>query len=288
MINLLSQKTDSIPFILKRNVVASLDTIPISANEFHSYEYLSLDSSELFFDIDAISNEVVDLSGMEGVMRPFLDQIGGVIFLIFAVLFLFGAVVFMNNGFSSFLGIRSLFSFDNNKANLDKELVTTSDAWSNLFYFFQTYVIYSILFFIIAVRNSNDYYSNYDYQVLYLQILSGFILFVLAKHLFYRLIRSVISRTRMNNLIDTYFHVFNLVGIISFLPIIVYIYIPEATTYVLFFLSLLFVIGRIAVFIQSYQFFIKADIGGSYFFVYLCGVEIMPYLLLYKAIVLIN
>ncbi|NLZ95728.1 MAG: hypothetical protein GX921_07895, partial [Bacteroidales bacterium] len=59
MINLLSQKTDSIPFILKRNVVASLDTIPISANEFHSYEYLSLDSSELFFDIDAISNEVV-------------------------------------------------------------------------------------------------------------------------------------------------------------------------------------------------------------------------------------
>ena len=81
MIYLLPQKIDSIPFILKRNAVASLDTVPISANDFHSYQYLSLDTSKLFYDIDAISSEVVALSGMEGVVRPFLDQLGGILFL---------------------------------------------------------------------------------------------------------------------------------------------------------------------------------------------------------------
>lgn len=288
MIYLLPQKIDSIPFILKRNAVASLDTVPISANDFHSYQYLSLDTSKLFYDIDAISSEVVALSGMEGVVRPFLDQLGGILFLVFTVLFLIGAVVFINNGLSHFEGIRSLFNLRNHKAPLDKALVTTSDAWVKLFYFFQTYVIYSILFFAIAVRSSSKYYSNYDYLVLYSQILAGFLLFILAKYLFYRLIRSVVSITRMNNMIDTYFRVFHLAGIISFLPIVIYIYIPEAATFVLLFLSLLFIIGRIALFIQSYLFFVKAHIGSSYFFVYLCGIEIMPYFLLYKAIVSIN
>ena len=288
MIYLLPQKTDSIPFILKRNAVASFDTISISAKEFHSYEYLSLDSSKLFYDIDAIKDEVVALSGMEGVMRPFLDQLGGVLFLVFSVLFLVGAVVFINNGLSHFAGIRNLFNLHNYKTQLDKELVTTSDAWSKLFYFFQTYVLYSILFFAIAVRSSSEYYSNYDYLILFSQILGGFFLFILAKYLFYTLLRSVISRTRMSNIIETYFRVFHLAGIISFLPILIYIYIPEAAIYVLLFLSILFIIGRIAVFIQSYLFFVKAHIGSSYFFVYLCGIEIMPYFLLYKAIVLIN
>lgn len=289
MINLLPQTTDSIPFILQRNVVANVDTFSISANDFHAYEYLTLDTSKLFYDINVIKDEVVAISGVEGIMRPLLNQIEGLLFLIFLVLFLLGAIVFMYAGASHFAGIRALFSFSNHKSELEQDLViTASDAWSKFFYFVQTIVIYSILFFAIIVRNSTDYISMYDYWILFLQVSGGFLFFVFTKYLVYKVMEGVFSRTRFNYLLNAFFSVFYLAGIIGFLPIIIYFYIPETANYMLYVLFGIFLIGRIVLFIQSYQFFKKAHIGSSYFFIYLCGIEIMPYFLLYKAVVLIN
>lgn len=285
MINLLSQNTDSIPFILKRDVVASIDTIP--ANKFLSYEYLPLNSSKVLYNIDAMGSEAT-FYGVEGVMRPFIQQFGGIIFLVFVLLFIMGSVVFASSGLSHFAGIRSLFSFDNRSTKSDKKLVTTIDVLSKLFYAFQTYIIYSILFFVIAVGSSSQFYSSYDHLILYLQIIIVFALFFLAKYLLYGITGSLFSKTKANILIDTYLKVFFLTGVLSFVPIIVFIYVPETKIYVLLFLSTLFIVGRAAIILQSYLFFIKAHIGSSFYFVYLCGIEIMPYLLLYKAIVLIN
>ena len=88
---MLSYTTDSIPFVLQKDVVASIDTIP--ANDFYSYEYLPLDSSKLFYAIERIGEEVF-FSGLEGITRPFIQQIGGVLFLVFTILFVF-VVVFI-------------------------------------------------------------------------------------------------------------------------------------------------------------------------------------------------
>ena len=285
MINLLPQNTDSIPFILKRDVVASIDTIP--ANKFLSYEYLPLDSSKVLYNIDAMGSEAA-FYGVEGVMRPFVQQFLGTIFLVFVLLFMIGSVVFASSGLSHFAGIRSLFSFDNSSTKSEKKLVTTIDAWSKFFYLFQAYIIYSILFFVIAADSSNQFYSTHDHLILFLQIIVVFALFFLAKYLLYGIMGSLFSKTKTNILIDTYLKVIFLTGILSFVPIIVFIYVPEAKIYVLLFLSTLFIVGRASIILQSYLFFIKAHIGSSFYFVYLCGIEIMPYLLLYKAIVLIN
>ena len=156
MINLFSHNTDSTPFVLKKDVVTSIDTIP--ANDFYSYEYLPLDSSKLFYDIERIGQEVV-FSGLEGVARPFLQQLGGVLFLVFTILFVFGALVFRNSGLSHFTGIKNIFSFDNHKKKLNSEPITATDAWSKLFYIFQTYLIFSIFFFAIAVQALNVHYT---------------------------------------------------------------------------------------------------------------------------------
>ena len=282
---MLSYTTDSIPFVLQKDVVASIDTIP--ANDFYSYEYLPLDSSKLFYDIERIGEEVF-FSGLEGITRPFIQQIGGVLFLVFTILFVFGALVFRNSGLSHFTGIRNIFSFGNHKKKINNEPITVTDAWSKLFYIFQTYLIFSIFFFTIAAQFSNVQYSSYDYLILYAQISAGFFLFVLSKFLFYKLIGSVFSKAKINALIDAYISIFYVAGILSFLPILAFIYIPEVRLYVLFYILVVFIVGRLAVIVQSYLFFVKAHIGNSYFFVYLCGVEIMPYLLLYKAIVLIS
>ncbi len=285
MINLLLQDTDSIPFMLRENVVASIDTIP--ANGFMSYQYLPFDSSKNFFNIGAMGHEAV-MSGLEGVPRPFMQQVGGILFIIFAVLFILSAFVFINSGLSHFSGVRSMFSINSKSKKLDSQPTTTIDAWSKLFYVLQTFVLYSILFFDFAVHSFNHYHSSNDYLFLFFQIFAGIILFVLVKFLFYSLMGGVFSKSKINALIKTYLSVVYFTGVLSFLPILAYIYIPEVKVYVLLFLLAVFIAGRITVIIQAFFFFAKAHIGGFYFFVYLCGIEIMPYLLLYKAVVLIN
>ncbi len=285
MINLLLQDTDSIPFMLRENVVASIDTIP--ANDFMSYQYLPLDSSKMFYNIDAMGHEAV-LSGLEGVARPFMQQVGGVLFLVFAVLFVLSAFVFSNSGLSHFSGIRSMFTVNSRGKKPDKEPITSIDAWSKLFYAFQTFVLYSILFLDFAVQGVSKFYSSYDNLILFSQIFIGIMLFVLTKYLFYSLMGGVFSKSKISVLIKTYLSVVYFTGVLSFLPILAYIYIPEVRMYVLLFLIAVFIVGRVAVIIQTFVFFAKAHIGSFYFFVYLCGIEILPYFLLYKAVVSIN
>ena len=282
MINLLSHNTDSIPLILKKNIVASIDSIP--ANDFFSYEFLPLDSSKLFYDIDRVGQEVVFL-GIEGLARPFIQQVGGVVFLVFTLLFVFSALVFKSSGLAFFGDIRYMISLGTINNRYDNKLTTTFDFWSTFFYVFQTFIIFSILFFYFAVQQSSLYYSNFDYLILFSLIFAAISLFVLLKYLFYRLIGSVFSKRNMKTLINTYLSVICLTGIVSFMPIFAYIYIPETRLYVLPLLLVVFIVGRIAVFIQSFVFFKKADIGSFYFFVYLCSFEITPYLLLYKVVV---
>lgn len=282
MINLLSHNTDSIPLILKKNIVASIDSIP--ANDFFSYEFLPLDSSKLFYDIDRVGQEVVFL-GVEGLARPFIQQVGGVVFLVFTLLFVFSALVFKSSGLAFFGDIRYMISLGTINNRYDNKLTTTFDFRSTFFYLFQTFIIFSILFFYFGVQQSSLYYSNYDYLILFSLIFAAISLFVLLKYLFYRFIGSVFSKRNIKTLINTYLSVIYLTGIVSFMPIFAYIYIPETRLYVLPLLLVVFIVGRIAVFIQSFVFFKKADIGSFYFFVYLCSFEIIPYLLLYKAVV---
>ncbi len=285
MINLLSQNTDSIPFVLRKEVIAIVDTIP--ANDFLSYQYLPLDSSKLFYDIDAINQEVV-FFGLEALVRPFMQQFGSVLFLVFTLLFVLSALVFINSRQVLFNNFANIFTIGSNKKKIYSEQITLSDVWSNLFGIFLALLIYSILFFDLALQYSNLFYNGHDYLILFLQIFVGISLFASIKYLFYRLMGAMFSKSKTNILTNVYLRALNLMGTLSFIPIVAYFYIPEARMYVLFFLIAVFIMGRIAVFTKSYTFFIKAHIGILYFFVYLCALEIMPYFLLYKAIVLIR
>ncbi len=286
MTNLLFQNTDTIPFVPKDDFIANIDSI--LANDFLPFQHLYAYSSRLCYETTDTVIRKVAISGIEGVARPFMHQVGGVLFLIFAVLFILFALVFSKNGLSQFAGIKSVFSFDSRNNKLDNEPITTIDAWSKLFYAFQTFAIYSILFFDIAIQNPSQHFGSRNYLILFTQIFIGIILFVLIKYFLYSIMAGVFSKSKMSAFIKTYNGVIYLTGVLSFLPIVAYIYITEVRVYVLFFLLAVFIVGRIAVFLQSFIFFAKAHIGGFYFFVYLCGIEIMPYFLLYKAIVLIN
>ena len=283
MINLLSQNPDSIPFVLRKEAIVNADTIP--ANDFFSYQYLPLDSSQLFYEIEAINKEIIS-PGLEALVRPFMQQFGSVLFLVFTFLFVLSALFFFNSRQVLFNNFANIVAIGSSKKKNYSEQITLSDVWSNLFGVFLAFFIYSILFCDLALQYSNLFFNSYDYLVLFLQIFVGVALFALAKYLFYKLMGGVFSKSKTNILTNAYLRVLNLTGTLSFIPIVVYFYIPQTKMYVLFFLLAVFIMGRIAVFTKSYTFFIKAHIGILYFFVYLCALEIMPYFLLYKAIVL--
>ena len=285
MIDLFTHETDSIPFFLKREVATIVDSIP--ENEFLSYHFLSLDSSKVLYDVNALNHEVV-FSGLEGLVRPFMQQYASILFLVFTFLFVFSAFVFRFNGRALFSNFRYLFTLSSQDQKVYSKQITTDDVWTNLFGAFQTFIIYSILFFDLTLQHSSHFFNGHDYIILFSQIFVVISLFVLSKYMVYKFMRVVFSDSRTSSLLDVYLWIIYLTGILSFIPIISYIYIPEVRTYVLIFLLAVFIIGRITVIAKSYTFFVKSHIGILYFFIYLCGVEIMPYFLLYKGIVLIS
>lgn len=285
MINLFLNEIDSVPFFLKKEVITCVDTIP--ENEFSSYQFLQLDSLKVFYDVDAIDTHILS-SGMEGLVRPFMQQFGSVIFLVFTLIFVLFALVFRSNGRALFSNFGNIFSVGSRNKSFYSDQITTSDIWTKVFFVLQTFTIFSILFLDIAIDYTSQSFHGLDYILLFSQIFGVIFLFTFSKYLFYQFVSVVFSDSKTSALIEIYLWIIYLTGVLSFIPIVLYFYIHEVRLYVLFFLFAVFITGRIIVFIKSYSFFVKSHIGILYFFVYLCALEIMPYLLLYKAIISIS
>ncbi len=272
---------DSIPFFLKKEAIVSIDTKP--ANEFLSYQFLPLDSSKLFYNVDVFNYEAV-FEGMPAIVRPFIQQFGSILFLVFTILFVLGALTFRQSGRSLFSNFGYTFTLGGRNKTLYNEQLTTSDVWSHIFFVFQTIVFCSILFFDLTLRHANLQLHGNEYLFLFAQIMGAIFVFMFLRYVVYKVLGAIFLDTRTNIFLDTYSWVVYLTGIISFIPLLLYFYISEIRTYMLFVLFAVFVFGRIAVSVRSYALFVKSHIGILYFFVYLCGVEIMPYFLVYKAI----
>ena len=281
--------SDTIPFFLKKEVIASLDTIP--ENEFISYQFLPLDSTNVFYDVSAFNgslNYESFFSGLPVMARSFMHQYGSFVFLIFTICFVLSSIVLTNSRQTLLNNFRYLFTLSNQNKNIYKDQITTSEVWGHIFFVLQTIIIYSILFFAITLNQSSLSLHSYENLLLFALINVGILLFIFTKLAVYKMMMAVFSDTKTNSLIDTYLSVIYQTGIFSFLPIFLYIYIEEVRPYALILIILIFILARLIIFTKTYSFFIKSHIGFLYFFVYLCGVEIMPYFLVYKAIILIN
>ena len=281
MIRLFPQAVDSVPFFLQKEVVASIDTIP--KNEFLSYQFLPLDSSKLLYNVEAFNHEAV-YTGLHAVVRPFMEQYGSLLFLVFALFFIISSFIYRSSGRTLFNNFGYIFTLGNRNKNLYNEQITTSDVWGHVFLVFQTIVFYSILFFALTLQHSELFLQETEYLFLFGQIMVAIFIFMFLRYVVYRVIGAVFFDERTNGLLDTYLWVVYLTGILSFIPLLLYIYIPEIKLSALIVMFAIFIIGRFTVFIKGYTLFNKSHIGVLYYFVYLCGVEIMPYFLVFKAI----
>lgn len=281
MIYLFPQIKDTVPFFLQREVIANVDTIP--ENQFLAYEFLPLDSSKLLYDFELFNYETV-FTGLPALVRPFVEQHGSALFLVFAILFVLSSLIFIESGRALFGNLRYIFTFGNRTEDIYGEQITTSDVWGHLFFILQTIVVFSILFFDLTIKHSPMVLEVNESLILFSFIMGAVFLFLFIKYVVYRIMGAVFSDSSTNILLDTYLWIVYLTGILGFLPILLFIYIDELKLYALILICAIFIVSRIIIIAKSYFLFVNSHIGILYYFVYLCAVEIMPYLLVYKAI----
>ena len=286
MIYLIPQNSDSIPFFLQKEVIdVTVDTVPV--NEFLSYQFLPLDSLNLSYKVSAFNHEAV-FAGLPAMVRPFMAQYGSILFLVFTFCFVLTALIFRKSGRALASNFGFIFTVGNRNKSMLSESVTTSDVWGHVFFIFQTLLLYSIFFFDLALKQITVFTLTSEYLLLFGSIFVALFLFAFIKYVVYKAIGAILLETKINDVTDVYLWILYLSGVLTFIPLVFYIYVPEIKLYAFILIIGIFLVGRIIVFIKAYSLFVKSHIGILYFFVYLCAIEIMPYFIIYKAIMFIQ
>lgn len=168
-----------------------------------------------------------------------------------------------------------------------KEQVATTEIWGEFFMIFQAILIFSIILFTYLWKGDFYLLTIKSFTISFLLIF--LILSILAglKFLVYKSISFFFLHKDIKNWINKYFRLLELLGVVLFLPAILYLYLPEIRPVMQVVILLVIVVSRLIVLIELSNIFVKNKVGGFYFFVYLCGTEIAPYLIYYKGVVLL-
>jgi hypothetical protein len=109
--------------------------------------------------------------------------------------------------------------------------------------------------------------------------------FVFFRYVIYSFLGIIFFPLKIKNWLRKYLQVVELVGILSFFPAFFYIFLPEIASFAFILLLTVFFMSRLGIMIAVLDVFVKNKIGFFYFIVYLCGIEILPYFLLYSGLI---
>lgn len=277
--------SDSLSFFLKKDTSAVVsDTQKV---DFSAFEYLTTDSSRLFFDIDTTAVAVQSShSGFEGIPLPISTFTESVIFLIFLACFMLFSLVFSREGTALIGNFRNVFTSGSRRhTSIYKEQITTTEIWGELFLIFQAAAIFAIVLFVFSWDKGLSAMPQNYYYLFFGGAFLGMGVFFGLKYVIYKIIGSFVFASEMEQWIARYFWIVELLGVLSFFPAMFFVYLHEFREVALIVLLVIFFISRLVVLVTLLMFFVKHKIGFLYFIVYLCGVEIAPYLFLYKGAV---
>lgn len=274
---------NTVPFFLKEPVIVSPNNT--LQKDFSTFEYLSTDSTRLFFETDTALTTVIETSqtGFQGVPLPFPISAQTIVFFLFLLCFVLFAFVFKREGTAVMGNFYSIFSSGNrHRESIYKGQVTATETWGEVFLMFQAMTILSIILFAFSWNSGLAGMSlkNSLYFLGGAFVLLG--LFFGLRFLMYKAIGSFMFSLHINAWIERYFWIVELMGVLSFLPAMFYVYVHEFASIALFVLFALFILSRLVIIVLLLIFFVKNKIGILYFIVYLCGVEIAPYLFVYR------
>ena len=146
--------------------------------------------------------------------------------------------------------------------------------------------VISVSLFIFLLLNLKSPEVKETNPWLFVQICSAYAIFILIKFLIEKIIGSIFS---IDVIINSYLYqklsYRNLLGIVVFIGNLIFFYAVEPSMIViLVFLSFLLILNLFALF-TCYKTFSKMILGNLFYFIlYLCALEIAPYLILYKTL----
>ncbi|MDR2816788.1 MAG: DUF4271 domain-containing protein [Proteiniphilum sp.] len=272
---------DTLPYYLRAEVEQA---VPESWQmSFGQYDLYPTDSIRIFFDFEKLSMPLTP-TGSLGAAMPFSPWIHSVFFLLFLFSFMLFAFIFQCEGTSLKGNFKSTFALGKHTPSVHKSQVTKIEAWGEFYLLFQAILIFSILLFSRLWSNGFSTFSIGVQSLGFMGIFAALSLLISLKIMGYRLIGAFFLQNEMKSWATYYSRMMELLGIVFFLPAVFYVFLHEVRNIIVIALVILFFISRIVIYIELLNIFVKNKISPFYFFIYLCGTEIAPYLLLYKGV----
>lgn len=225
--------------------------------------------------------------GKTGLPLPFHSLIESIFFFVFLAFFLLFSLVFRKEGVGLIADLRGFFLLRNRTATLYSDQITSAKMRSNVFFVLQATMLISAVAFVFLLREN---WWQLPFTVDFFVFVGIFIVisvFIGLKYLLYRAIGTFFLRDDMSGWIEQYFGTIKQLGLLLFIPAIVYIYFGELRNVAYIMTVIIFFISRVAVIVGLLNIFVKNKIGFFYFIVYLCGTEIAPYILYFKGVFLL-
>ncbi|MDR0421965.1 MAG: DUF4271 domain-containing protein [Proteiniphilum sp.] len=277
---------DTLPYYLKAEAEQA-----VQESWRMSFEYGSpcpADTTRLFSDLGESATLSAQLlpAGGAGTAMPFSPWVHSAFFLLFLLCFTTFAFVFRWDGAVLKGNFRNALSVGRRSVSVYKSQVTGTEAWGEFYLVIQAILIFAILLFSWLWSQGLSVFSMYGQLVGFAGIFAGLALLICLKIVGYRLIGTFFLQSEMENWVTFYSRMMEILGIIFFLPAVLYVYLQEVRNIILTALILLFFISRLLIYMGLLNIFVKNKISPFYFFIYLCGTEIAPYLLLYKGVLI--
>ena len=277
--------SDSISiFLRKDDFIHKTDSI---SWDFDQFEYLPTSNNGLLFNGPLDNSYSVVSNGFDGLSLIFPLQLGSIFFIVFLFCFAIFSFVFSRERTSLTGNFNTIISFRSRSATAYKEQVTTAEVWGEFFMIFQAILLFSIILYTYLFERDFSFLTLRSFTLYFLVIFIILSLLASLKYIIYRSISFFFLHVDIKNWINKYFRLLEILGLILFFPTILYVYLPEIRDAIQILIIIIFISSRLIVLIELLNIFVKNKVGGFYFFAYLCGTEIAPYLIYYKGVVLL-
>ena len=284
----------TVPETIKDSVSIYLRMVEVSPQpdslrwSFGQFEYLATDDSGILF-VDTLFHDSIHLlsKGVEGALPVLPNLIGSLFFLLFLFCFITFSIIFNREGVALTENLSAIFSFAKRHISGYKEQVTTAEVWGEIFMILQTVIVLSIILCNYIWFNEFAYITFKDFSIKFLTVFLILSILFGLKFMMYKSISFFFLQKEFKSWVNRYFRLIELLGIILFIPAIIYLYLPEFRIEMQNVIIIVLLMGKMIVMIEILNIFVKNKVGPFYFFVYLCATEIAPLLVFYKGVVLL-
>jgi len=259
---------------------AQLDSVINSRFSFYKENSIYLSDEEIKLSLTQDTRQGKHI----GEKKPFTLEGDDGIFALLLICFVFFTRIY-KGGLSFFReNIRIFFSFRKKQSTYYSE-TTSTDFWFNFVLVFQTVLLAAIVLFDHFLETNESYVPPHSFSTILLFVLALSV-FLFVKYLLYKLIGILFNiKDSINIWVRNYMLILEMMGIISFIPVLILVYSQNLHNYLLFFFIVLFIVSRLLLFYRLITFFLEQHVNLLFLIAYLCSVEIIPYIILYQVLI---